>query len=125
MTELDEFIPGEAAALIAEFGKVIGYTQREPGEYDTATSMAAPADDPKDIMAVVEPYKAGQSMAAGLVEIGDLKVTAAATSFDQFAKEPSTGDICFIDTSPFNVVGVNITYSGELKALYEFHVRAG
>jgi hypothetical protein len=52
-------------------------------------------------------------------------VTAAAASFAEFDEDPSTGDIVYIDSSPFNVVNVEITYSGELKALYEFQVRQG
>ena len=125
MTELDEFIPGEAAALIAEFGKQIGYTQRNPGDYDPATSMADPVDNPIEIMAVVEPFKSGQTFGGGLIEVGDLKVTAARESFDGFEEGPSSGDVCYINGGPFNVINVLPTFSGELIAIYEFHVRAG
>jgi hypothetical protein len=124
MTELDLEIPVLATELIEEYGKEIGYTQREPGEYDTNTSMAVPTENPKVIKAIVEPYR-GQRMVAGLVEAGDLKVTIAAESFADFDEEPSTGDICFIDGNPFNVVNALATYSGELKAIWEFQVRAG
>ncbi len=124
MTELDLEIPGLAEELIAEYGKVVGYVQREPGEYNTETSMAEPVGDPVDIKVIVEPYR-GQRMLAGLVEAGDLKVTAARASFDQFEKGPSTGDIMFINSDQHNVMNVMATYSGELIALYEFQVRAG
>jgi hypothetical protein len=125
MTELDLEIPGLASSLIAEYGKQIGYTQRNPGEYDTITSMAAPVDNPQQIMAIVDPFKVGQTFGGGLIEAGDLKITAARESFDQFDEKPSSGDLTFIDDLPFNVINVLPTYSGELIAIYEFHVRAG
>ena len=124
MTELDLEIPGLAEELIAEYGKEIGYTQRNPGEYNTETSMAIPVDNPVTVRGIVEPYR-GQRMIAGLVEAGDMKVTAARSSFDQFDNKPSTGDICYIDGEPFNVINVEVIYSGELIAVYEFQVRQG
>ncbi len=124
MTELDLEIPGLATDLIAEYGKTIGYTQRKPGAYDTDTSMAAPAEQPIEIKAIVEPYS-GQRMIAGLIEAGDLKVTAAAESFEGFDEDPSTGDIVYIDSEDFNVVNAMPTYSGDLKAIWEFQVRRG
>lgn len=125
MTELDLEIPGLASSLIAEYGKEIGYTQRNPGEYDPATSMAAPVDNPQNIKAIVEPFKSGQTFGGALIETGDLKLTAARESFDQFEDGPSSGDIAYINNSPFNVINVLPTYSGELIAIYEFHIRAG
>lgn len=124
MTELDLEIPGLATELIEEFGKEIGYTQREPGDYDTTTSLAEPTDAPVTIKAIVEPYR-GQRLLAGLVESGDLKVTVAAESFVNFTEDPSTGDLVFIDGQQFNVINTMVTYSGELKAIWEFQVRAG
>lgn len=124
MTELDLEIPGLAAELIAEYGKDIGYVQREEGTYNPATSMADMPENPIDVKGIVEPYR-GQRMLAGLVEAGDLKVTVARESFDQFQDNPSTGDVMFIDGGPHNVMNVMATYSGELIAIYEFQVRAG
>lgn len=124
MTELDLEIPGLATELIEEFGKVLGYVQRGEGTYNPATSMADAPENPVDIKGIVEPYK-GQRMMAGLVEAGDLKVTAARESFDQFEEPPTTGDVIFIDTMPHNVMNVMATYSGELIAIYELQVRAG
>lgn len=124
MTELDLEIPGLASDIIAEYGKDIGYTQRNPGEYDTETSLAVPAEQPLTIKGIVEPYR-GQHLLAGLVESEDLKVTIAAESFSQFEEEPSPGDIIYIDAEPFNVINAMPTYSGELKAIWEFQVRAG
>jgi hypothetical protein len=125
MTELDLEIPGLAEEIIAEFGKDITYTLTEPGDYNPATSLAEATGEPFIIKGIVEPYR-GQRMLAGLIEVGDLKVTVAAKSFEG-KSEPTPGDIADIngDGTNFNIITVLPNYSGELVAIYELQVRQG
>src|SRR6476469_1334635 len=121
MTEFDEEIPGLASELLAEFGKDIIYTERKPGNYNPATSGATPTGAPPlTIKGIVEPYR-GQRMLAGLVEINDLKVTCAASDFGDI--NPTPDDYMKIDDDNYIIISVLPTYSGELKAIYEFQVR--
>lgn len=123
MTELDNEIPSLASELLAEFGKDIAYIQRDPGAYNTATRQALPVPTDRIIKGMVEPYT-GQRMLAGLVEASDLKVTCAASDFEGL-EDPTPGDVMGIDGDNYNVITVLPTYSGEIKALYEFQVRRG
>ena len=120
MTELDLEIPGLAAELINEYGKLIGFGRVEPGEYDPETRTAAPGNVPSTVKAIVEPWR-GQRLLAGLVEAGDLKLTVAAESFPN--GDPTTEDVAVIDDVSHTVVNVLPTYSGERKAIYEIQVR--
>ena len=120
MTELDLEIPGLAAEVIDEFGKLIGFGTVEPGEYDPETRTAAPGRVNGAVKAIVEPWR-GQRLLAGLVEAGDLKLTVAAESFPN--GDPTTEDVAEIDNVLFTVVNVLPTYSGERKAIYEIQVR--
>ena len=120
MTELDLEIPGLAAEVIAEFGKVVSYTVKGPSDYDPSTGAVAGAEAPLSVAAIVEPDK-GQAARMGLVEGADRKLTIAAESFPN--GKPSTGDIVNIDGNDYTVVLVKPTYSGELIAIYEVWVR--
>lgn len=122
MTELDNELPGIVSELIGEFGKDIAYTPRLSNGYNPRTSRASTTGDTFLIKGVVEPYR-GQRMLAGLVEVNDLKVTAAAADFPE-GVDLTPGDGMSFDNKNYNIISILPTYSGELIAIYEFQVRS-
>lgn len=123
MTELDLELPGIALELINEFGKVVVFNVNPLGVYNVATATNVVVAEPLTIKAVVEDYSlinSGQGYADGLIEVGDKKLTVAASSF---ASKPTSSDTFVLDAEQFNVVNVKAIYSGELAALYEVQGR--
>ena len=120
MTELDLEIPGLAAELIEEYGKVVTFANSAIPAYDTASGIAAPAGQGAalSVKAIVEADK-GQALRMGLVEGADFKLTIAAQSLSAGV---STEDKITVDGTAFRVVTVKPVLSGELIALYEIWI---
>lgn len=119
MTELDAEIGPLALELIDEFGKAVEYRIVATGIYNTDTATVENTDTIFNIKGILEEYS-GQAFLSGLIEAGDKKLTIAAQAVNSL---PTTQDTVLIDTKIFRVVGVKITYSGELAALYELQLR--
>lgn len=118
MTELDAELGPLAGELIDEFGTTIQFGRVVAGAYDPATGTAAPTNDASSIKAVIESVRVGQ--AKGLVEVGDIVLTIAASSLPNGV---SPEDRATIGGIAHKVVTSSVTYTGDNPALYTVVVR--
>ena len=118
-TAIDKVAGPIAQSMIRKFGKRLTLTRVTEGTYNPATSSTTNTTASETVYGVVEEYTP-KEFAAGMVAVGDKKVTLAA----QGITEPSLADKVTVGSKVYNVVAVGTIFSGDNAALYILQVRA-
>lgn len=122
-TLLDKIARPLATRMLRQFGSDIVLTKVVQGAYVPGNSVAPQVEQSYEVKALVEDYNlvdSGTGFAAGLIEMGDKKVTLAA---EPLSFDPSAGDTITVSNIKYTVIRVLTTYSGEQKALFEIQAR--
>jgi hypothetical protein len=96
-------------------GASVTLTTVTPGTYNPATGTATPATTTATVDAIIEDFK-GWELANGLVQVGDKKVSIAASVL---SAAPTPGDTVQIGAGlAYTVVSVSTTEAGGVPILY-------
>lgn len=119
MTALDTKARATAVRLLNKYGKSVSHTIVTEGTYDPITGEVSGGSTTVGVpKALVEDFN-GTDYTSGLIEIGDRKLTIAASG----NTEPKPNDRFTVGSDVYTVIAVEIIWSGEQAALYVSQVR--